>query len=75
MNKLRNTLNASSHCATCILCAFAILFFNAAIADTNKPQLLFYVSAKENLTADIAAGEAQPNFRDNIKRTHTGIPD
>ena len=75
MKKLKNTLNTSRHCATGILCLFAILLFNTAIADTNKPQLLFYVSAEENLTADIAAGEAQPNFRDNIKRTPTGITD
>ena len=75
MKKLKNTPITSRHCATDILCLFAILLFNTAIADTNKPQLLFYVSAEENLTADIAAGEAQPNFRDNIKRTPTGITD
>lgn len=75
MNKLKNMRNTARQYATGILCLFAILLFNTAIADTNKPQLLFYVSAEESLTADIAAGEAQPNFRDNIKRTPTGITD
>src|SRR5690554_1907286 len=41
--------------------------------NTQKhPQLLFYVSAKENLNADVAGGISEPNFRDNIRRTQTG---
>jgi hypothetical protein len=40
-----------------------------------EPELLFYVSARDNLTADIAAGDAEPNFRDGIQRSQTGIAD
>src|SRR5690606_12414451 len=57
-----------------ILCISTAFTLHTSIAHADAPQLLFYVSAKENLTADIAAGEAQPNFRDQIKRTQTGIP-
>lgn len=42
-------------------------------ADSREPELLFYVSAKESLNADIAAGENAPNFRDKIQRVPTGI--
>lgn len=57
-----------------ILCISTAFTLHTSIAHADVPKLLFYVSAKENLTADIAAGEAQPNFRDQIKRTQTGIP-
>jgi hypothetical protein len=46
-----------------------------AVAEDNTPRLLFYVSAQESLVADIAAGEAEPNFRDKVKRVQTGIKD
>lgn len=39
----------------------------------QQPQLLFYVSAKESLTADIAGGDAAPNFVDHIGRSQTGV--
>lgn len=38
----------------------------------NTPQILFYVSGQNGLTADISGGEAQPNFADKIDITATG---
>jgi hypothetical protein len=54
------------------------LIFSSLIYSTPAfaaPELLFYVSARDSLTADQAGGDAEPNFRDGITRTHTGIQD
>lgn len=48
-------------------------FSHALAADEHGPQLLFHVSAQQSLTADVAAGNAEPNFRDKVKRSQTGI--
>lgn len=56
-----------------LLCGwFALTASSAVLAE---PNLLFYVSAQDSLTADSAAGDAEPNFLDGITRSKTGIKD
>lgn len=58
------------------LLVFSLGFFSHSLAaDENDPQLLFHVSAQKSLTADVAGGDAVPNFRDKVKRSQTGILD
>ena len=53
----------------------ALATLTAGAAQASQAQLLFYVSARDSLNADIAGGDAQPNFIDQIKRSHTGVRD
>ncbi|MEE7546904.1 LamG domain-containing protein, partial [Xanthomonas sp. Kuri4-1] len=39
----------------------------------SEPQLLFRVSADHGFDADVAAGDAVPNFRDKVRRVPTGV--
>lgn len=49
-----------------------LLLSAACVYAQAQPQLLFYVSANENLTAEVAGGVAEPNFRDKIRLSQTG---
>jgi len=51
----------------CLVAGFPL---SALAAD---PQLLFRVSADKGFEADVAAGDAVPNFRDKVKRVPTGV--
>ncbi len=45
----------------------AVLCASASAAAPNASGLLFYLSADKGLTADVARGDAQPNFADKVR--------
>lgn len=70
-----NFIRITHYLLLTILSSGTGLWMNSASAENQAPRLLFQVTAKESLTADVAGGDAEPNFRDKITRTRTGIPD
>ncbi|WP_231583399.1 LamG domain-containing protein [Luteimonas sp. FCS-9] len=55
-----------------LACACA-LGLSAAAHAAQAPRLLFHVSADRGLAADVAAGEAVPNFQDKVRLVNDGV--
>lgn len=64
-----------SFTASIVVALLALLLATTpkASADNSQPQLLFHVSADKSFTADTAAGDPVPNFRDKVKLIGTGV--
>lgn len=63
-------IRASAPRALLLACLAACFPLSAMAAD---PQLLFRVSADQGFDADVAGGDAVPNFRDKVERVPTGV--
>ncbi|MFL6721597.1 MAG: LamG-like jellyroll fold domain-containing protein, partial [Sphingomonas sp.] len=56
-----------------LISAATLALGSAASASADAPKLLFRLSADKGFTADVAAGDAVPNFKDKVKIVPTGI--
>src|SRR4051794_38451004 len=56
-----------------LISAATLALGGAASASADAPKLLFRLSADKGFTADVAAGDAVPNFQDKVKIVPTGV--
>src|SRR5437588_6127039 len=59
--------------AALLISVAAIALGSAASASADAPKLLFRLSADKGFTADVAAGDAVPNFQDKVKTVRSGV--
>ncbi len=65
--------NTGNRILACCLAMLSCLALPAFAAPTTAPELLFRVSADHGFDADIAQGDAKPNFRDKVALVPTGV--